>query len=152
VITDGRSISRGEVVLEAAAPALFTADLSGEGPPPGVLITVIEGFSRTDGLVLCSGGAGACDSLPLDLFGMPGDVYIGLFGTGLRGHGGLSNVNATIGGEDVPVSFAGPQGEFAGLDQVNLGPLPRALAGLGEVEINISAGGKRSNPVTVTVR
>jgi uncharacterized protein (TIGR03437 family) len=114
-----------------------------------VLTTVIDGSVRTDGFVLCGGGVDICDSLPLDAFAIPGEVYIGLFGTGLRGHGGLSNVTATVGGEEVPVSFAGAQGEFAGLDQVNLGPLPRALAGRGEVEIVISVSGKTSNPVTV---
>jgi uncharacterized protein (TIGR03437 family) len=128
---------------------LFSANQSGEGPPPGLLITVITPFVRTDGSVLCGSAGNACDSLPVDLFATPGDVYIALFGTGLRGHGGLVNVTATIGGEPVPVFFAGPQGEFAGLDQINLGPLPPSLAGRGEVEIVITINGKPSNAVTL---
>ncbi len=40
-------------------------------------------------------------------------------------------MTAKIGGVDAQVVFAGPQGEFAGLDQVNL-RLPDGLAGRGE--------------------
>jgi uncharacterized protein (TIGR03437 family) len=149
VVTGGQRIARGEIAIEAVAPALFSADQSGEGPPPGLLTTVITPFSRTDGFVLCGSAGDACESLPVDLFATPGDAYIALFGTGLRGHGGLANVTATIGGEQVPVFFAGPPGEFAGLDQVNLGPLPPTLAGRGEVEIVITINGKPSNAVTL---
>jgi uncharacterized protein (TIGR03437 family) len=69
----------------------------------------------------------------------------------MRGHGGLSRVSATIGGEAVAVLFAGDQGQFAGLDQVNLGPVPRTLAGRGQVEIVVRVSGKASNAVTVTI-
>jgi uncharacterized protein (TIGR03437 family) len=40
-----------------------------------------------------------------------------LFGTGARA--GLT-LSATIGGMDAPVLYSGPQGAFAGLDQVNI--------------------------------
>jgi len=43
-----------------------------------------------------------------------------------------------------------PQGQFAGLDQANLGPLPRTLAGRGEVNIMFTVSGKTANIVTVT--
>jgi uncharacterized protein (TIGR03437 family) len=55
-------------------------------------------------------------------------LFLILFGTGLRGRSSLSNVSATIGGVKAPVEYTGAQGEFAGLDQVNLA-LPRSLAG-----------------------
>jgi uncharacterized protein (TIGR03437 family) len=151
VVTDGQTVARGTIVLEAVAPALFTADQSGEGPPPGVLTTVLTPFARTDGFALCAESGRACENLALDLFSTPGDVYIALFGSGLRGHSSLANVTATIDGEEVPVFFVGPQGEFAGLDQVNLGPLPRTLAGRGEVEILITINGRSSNPVVVVL-
>ena len=40
------------------------------------------------------------------------------------------------------------QGQFAGLDQVNIGPLPRTLAGRGEVNLYVTVDGNRSNTVT----
>jgi len=51
----------------------------------------------------------------------------------------------------VPVLYAGPQGQFAGLDQINLGPLPRALTRRGEVDIDITIEGKQANIVTVSI-
>jgi uncharacterized protein (TIGR03437 family) len=150
VVANGQTVSRGVIEIAAASPALFTADGSGEGPPPAVLTTRIDGFSRTDGTALCGSGSEVCSSLPIALGA--GENYLALFGTGIRGNSSLSEVSATIGGETVPVIYAGPQGEFAGLDQVNLGPVPAALAGRGEVEIVITVGSARSNPVTLTIQ
>ena len=73
-----------------------------------------------------------------------------LFGTGERGF--TSQIAASVGSEDVPVLAAVPQGQFVGLDQINIGPLPRMLRGLGEIEIPITADGKQSNAVTVNVQ
>ena len=52
--------------------------------------------------------------------------------------------------DGVPVPFSGPvpQGQFEGLDQLNIGPLPRSLAGRGEVEIVVTVDGKQANVVT----
>ena len=41
------------------------------------------------------------------------------------------------------------QSQYAGLDQINLGPLPGSLAGAGLVHIVITADGNTANPVTV---
>lgn len=71
-----------------------------------------------------------------------------LYGTGLNG---AKDVTATIGGVSVPVAYAGAQGTFAGLDQYNL-TLPQTLAGKGKVDVVVTAGGKVSNPVNITVR
>jgi uncharacterized protein (TIGR03437 family) len=71
-----------------------------------------------------------------------------LYGTGLNN---AKDVFATIGGIAVPVAYAGPQGTYAGLDQINL-PLPASLAGKGKADVVITAGGKPSNPVNVVIQ
>jgi uncharacterized protein (TIGR03437 family) len=48
------------------------------------------------------------------------------------------------------VSYAGPQGSYAGLDQFNI-LIPDSVAGKGQVDIVVTAGGKASNPVNVTI-
>ena len=45
-----------------------------------------------------------------------------------------------------------PQGQFVGLDQINIGPLPRSLAGRGEVNVVLTADAKQANPVTVNIQ
>lgn len=58
-------------------------------------------------------------------------------------------VRATVGGSEVPVLSAGAQDGWAGLDQVEIGPLPRSLADAGEVNVVVTANGVTSNTVTI---
>ena len=141
------------VELEAVGPALFSANADGMGVAAAVAVTAdATGSSTIQSVVQCHTALVGCGALPLDL-GSEGDqVFLVLFGTGIRGRSSLSAVSATVGGEDVPVLFAGPQGGFVGLDQVNLGPLPRSLIGRGEVEIVLTVDGKEANTVTVSFR
>jgi uncharacterized protein (TIGR03437 family) len=88
--------------------------------------------------------------VPVNLGGADDQVYLLLFGTGMRGHAG--SVTATVGGESVPVLGAVPQSQYAGLDQVNIGPLPRSLAGRGETPIIIRVDGQAANTVTVAIQ
>lgn len=76
------------------------------------------------------------------------EVYLTLYGTGL---GSATTATATVGGMAAAVSYAGPQGTYAGLDQFNL-LIPPGAAGKGKVDIVITAGGKASNAVNVTIR
>ena len=75
-----------------------------------------------------------------------------LFGTGLRNRSALTAVSCKLGGTDAPVSFAGAQGGFAGLDQINVGPLSRSLAGRGEVEVLLTVEGKTANTVRIAIK
>jgi uncharacterized protein (TIGR03437 family) len=77
-------------------------------------------------------------------FGAASDqIFLAIYGSGIRG---ASTVAATLRGQDVPVLYAGPQG-IAGLDQVNIGPLPRSFAGRGRVTILLTADGLTANAV-----
>jgi uncharacterized protein (TIGR03437 family) len=74
---------------------------------------------------------------PVDLAN--GEVYLVLFGTGLRG-ASADSVSLKVGGQDVPVTFAGGQGTFAGLDQINA-RLPD-FAARGELEVVLTVNGE----------
>ena len=65
---------------------------------------------------------------------------------------GNGQTTAMIGGTTVPVAGPVAQSQYAGLDQVNLGPLPRTLARRGELDILLTVAGKRANAVTVRIR
>ncbi len=65
--------------------------------------------------------------------------------------GHSQSATATIGGVSVPVLAAVAQGEFAGLDPVNIGPVPRELIGSGEQTVRFLFGGVNTNPVTVNI-
>ena len=56
-----------------------------------------------------------------------------------------------MGGVDVPVAGPVAQGQYLGLDQVNVGPLPGRV-GYGEKEVLLRVGGELANAVTVRLR
>ena len=47
------------------------------------------------------------------------------------------------------VGYAGPQGQFKGLDQINV-LIPR-FVNRGEVDVNVTINGVAANPVNVTI-
>jgi uncharacterized protein (TIGR03437 family) len=124
------------ITVAQTAPGLFTTDASGSGAPVGQALRV--------------GADGGQDTEPVDAveFG-DGSVYLVLYGTGIR-HAAQRPACA-INGRSVEVVFAGAQGAFAGLDQVNL-LLPPELRGIGAASLVLTADGIASNAVTVTFR
>ena len=88
---------------------------------------------------------------PIDLGPESDQLFLVLFGTGLRGRTAQSAVTATIGGVAAEVLFAGAQGDLAGLDQVNL-RIPRSLAGRGGVEVLLRVDGKQANTVRLSIK
>ena len=57
-----------------------------------------------------------------------------------------------IGETDMRVDYAGTQGQYPGLDQVQTAELPRSLAGAGTVDVKFRIGGINANTVTITFR
>jgi uncharacterized protein (TIGR03437 family) len=56
-----------------------------------------------------------------------------------------------LAGIDLPVSYAGPQDNFVGLDQLNIG-LSRGLSGKGEADLTLVVDGIAANLVRVNVK
>jgi uncharacterized protein (TIGR03437 family) len=137
--------------IAAVAPGLFAANANGMGVAAAVVLRrnaagqdTFEPVARLEGTSLVA--------VPIDLGPATDQVFLILYGTGIRGHSALSMVTAQVGGVDVPVLFAGDQGTFAGLDQVNLGPLPRSLVGRGDVVVMLTVDGKAANNILVSIR
>jgi uncharacterized protein (TIGR03437 family) len=93
--------------------------------------------------------SGSVIPLPINLGPSTQQVYLEMYGTGIRNANG---VTATVGGLGVPVLYAAAAPGFAGEDQVNVGPLPSVLAGQGNVSIIVTADGQAANTVNVTIQ
>ena len=116
------AVATAAIQIDSIAPSLFTVS----SYPAALVVRIRDGVQTVEPLVRTRNGG--IESAPID-FGPESDhVYLVLFGTGIRGRTSLAAVRTTIDGVDAPVEYAGPQGEYAGLDQVNV-RLPRALAG-----------------------
>jgi len=133
---NGEIVAAGALEITAVAPGLFSANSSGSGAPAGSVIYVAPDESqRVQDLHELDGEARV--PKPFDLGADDEKVILVFFATGVRGRSDLSNVTASIDGVPVPVAFADDQGEFLGLDQINLGPLPRILSGRGMAQPEI---------------
>ena len=146
---DGQIASRGHIQIHPVSPAIFTADSTGRGYPAATLLRY-----RGNDLVAVE-PVFDYDSLRQEFVGRPIDpgspsdtLFLVLYATGVRQHGGLGTVTVKIGGVDAQVLFAGAQGDYLGLDQVNV-RIPRQLAGRGEVELQLNVGGLSANPVRI---
>ena len=122
----------GTVNIAATYPGIFKAGADGLA---AAQTTTVNGNAQVLGSV----------AAPIDL--SSGTVYLTLYGTGI----GNASVTATIGAVNATVSYAGPQGTYPGLDQVNL-QIPASLAGKGKVNVVVTAAGKSANPVYVVIQ
>lgn len=146
----GRTVATGAVLIEDAAPALFSANGDGEGVAAALVVTVGPDGSRRLQPVFDAAPPGSRKAAPIRLGEAGERVYLELFGTGMRQAPG--EALATIGGVEVPAIGPVAQSEYPGLDQVNLGPLPGSLAGRGEVPIRLIVRGRAANSVTVRIQ
>jgi uncharacterized protein (TIGR03437 family) len=123
--------------------------MNASGLAAAYVVHVKPGNVQTTEFVF-AGQAGNATPVAIDL-GPPTDqAYLALFGTGIRNAAaGLATVK--VNGIDAPVSYAGPQLQFAGLDQVNV-RLPHALAGSGDAAVVLTVAGTAANTVHVTFK
>ncbi|HQR35990.1 MAG TPA: hypothetical protein PLK30_24920 [Blastocatellia bacterium] len=153
IVTSGNnSVSAGTVQIANAAPGLFTSDGSGNGFAAGYVLRVkpngaqiVEQIARWDSALSKMVG------VSIDLSSASDQVYLVVFGTGFRYRSSLSAVTSTVGGTVSQVLFAGEQGGFVGVDQINL-LLPHSLAGRGEVNLALTVDGQTANSVKLQFR
>jgi uncharacterized protein (TIGR03437 family) len=142
--------SSGSAQIDAIGPGLYSVDGSGTGvAAANAALYLANGNVVPQNVYLCNGAG--CASSPLDS-GQPGDqLIVSLYGTGIRNNSGLSHAFASIGAVRATILYAGPQGQFPGLDQINV-MVPPALAGAGEVPVVVTLDGQTANPVTINVK
>ena len=139
----------GSATLANSWPAIFTADATGKGDASAI--------ATPDGITY--------QQAPFDVVMNGRPNILVLYGTGIRnakaanpsdGDGVAEAVTATIGGQPARVLYAGAQGQFIGLDQMNL-ELPQTLGSNASqsprrVEIVVTVNGIEANRVTVQIR
>jgi uncharacterized protein (TIGR03437 family) len=155
-IISGGTASVGAVLNDVIAPGLFTANADGQGVPAGIALRVkADGTQIYEPISRFDQAQNKFVALPIDpgpdLGNATDQVFLLLFGTGFRNRSALAAVTCKIGGIDAEVLYAGPQGDFVGLDQANV-RLPRGLKGRGEVDVVMTVDGKTANTVRVSVK
>lgn len=149
---NGNIVAAGLLQIAPVAPGLFTLDASGRGIPAATVLRVkADGTQSYEPIATFNTLTNRYESLPIDLGAASDQLFLVAFGTGLRNRSALAAVTANIGGANADAIFAGAQGSFVGLDQVNLA-IPRLLAGRGNVDVVVRVDGKNANAVTVNFK
>jgi len=133
-IIAGPETITSKINIQPVYPNLFMGDATAIAA--GSIVRVHNGATTTSNIT----------AAPIALNG--DQVYLTLYGSGL---GNATSATATIGGIAATVSYAGAQGSYTGLDQYNI-LIPSSAAGMGKVNIVVTAGGKRSNPVNIAIQ
>jgi uncharacterized protein (TIGR03437 family) len=144
VVTNSAGLQgSASVKINNVAPGIF--QLNASGLAAVIVLIVAPDGSQTSQNVYQLTPSNKVIALPINL--SAGQVYLELYGTGIRN---AKNVTVTVGSQSVPVLSSGAQGSYLGLDQVNIGPLPKSLAGSGQTNIVLKADGQAANTVNVT--
>ena len=139
------STQRGSVTIVDAEPGVFTFNAA--GLVAGSIVRATDSGQVLEN-VYALDGAGNVVAAPVDV--SRDQVYMVLYATGIR-RAPQVQVTVSIGGVDAPVAYAGAQGFYTGLDQVNV-QLPASLAGRGDVPVILSVAGKPANTARMTFK
>jgi len=78
------------------------------------------------------------------------DIYLVLYGTGIRHRSSDQAVRCTINGAEAAVLYAGKQGTSPGLDQVDVALPPHLGAGIASIAITVD--GTTSSTITIAIK
>lgn len=153
VATSGdNKISVGALQVARVAPGAFSASSTGKGIAAAVILRVKPGNVQVfEPMVRFDSGQGKFVPVLVDLTAATDEVFLVMFGTGIRFRSAMSAVSATIGGTNAQILYADVAPNFTGLDQVNI-HIPRSLIGRGEIDVVLTVNGKVANTVTLSIK
>lgn len=152
VLRGNETVATGEAQIESVEPGLFSADSSGQGLLLGLALRVrADGSQSYESITSFDAKTKQFVATPIDLGPATDRVYLILFATGVRNRSSLNYVEVKIGGLSADALYVGPQGSFAGLDQLNV-LLSRNLIGRGEVDVAVAVNGKQANTLKIAIK
>ncbi len=144
-------VASESISIAMTAPGLFTADATGKGWAAASIQRVKNGVSKYESVASLNAALNQFVPHPIDLSVEGEDVFLLLYGTGIRHRGALPEVKVLVAGIEMPVTFAGSQGQYIGVDQINV-RLPRSLTGRGEVNVTLVVQNKPANQVKIKLK
>jgi uncharacterized protein (TIGR03437 family) len=143
-VTTAGGTSTATITVTNSAPGLFTANDSGAGPLAAQVVSVAPGGAQTYTNTAALNGQSFVNA-PIALTPAGNTYFLLLYGTGIRFG---SAITVSINGTTYTPTYAGAQGTYAGLDQINV-LLPASLAGSGTVTVTVTVDGTLTNAGTI---
>lgn len=138
----------GTLTLADVAPGIFTANSTGRDVPSAYVIRAkANGAQAIEPVAKLNAAASKFVTAPVSPAADGEDLYLVLYGTGWRNRTALENASVTVGGVKAEIKYIGAQGDFAGLDQMNI-LLPKGLP-VGIDTVNVVVDGKQANQVVI---
>jgi uncharacterized protein (TIGR03437 family) len=144
-------VAAGTVNIERFSPGLFAANGDGQGVAAAQIVRVTGNQIRYETVVRFNNQTSRFEAEPIDLGSGQDELYLVLYGTGIRGLSSQSAATVTVRGVPLSVLYAGRNNDFFGLDQINVGPIPRTI-GSGPAEIRFQADNRTANLLNVTFK
>jgi uncharacterized protein (TIGR03437 family) len=139
------TMSSARATLTPLAPALYTLNASNLG---AAYVDCVVGNTQTiENPFQVSGGVLVAQ--PVNLSACDQNILL-LYGTGLD-KAQAANVQVMLGNTAGTVLYAGPQGTWPGLDQINV-LIPKSIEGAGNVSVVLSVAGMTANTVNCTIQ
>lgn len=152
IINNGNIAATGITQISPLAPGLFSVDMTGQGIAAANVVRVrSDGSQQYEPVATYDQAQQKFVAVPIDFGPTTDQIFVELYGTGIRGRSPQSSVRVQVGDKDVEVTYVGAQGSLIGLDQINV-LLPRSLAGSGEVTVSVTVDGKTANPVKLVLK
>ena len=145
------SLSTLATSIGSVEPGVFSANADGEGAPAGTFIHIsAEGEQREEHTAEIDLDSGRFVPTKVSFGPQPGQLFLVLYGTGIRLVTSPNSVRLFVGGLPADVTYAGPQGGLVGLDQVNV-RLPRSLIGGGLMNVELVVDERPANVLQVWI-
>jgi uncharacterized protein (TIGR03437 family) len=148
----GGQTQRSLISIAPTSPGIFTVNADGSGVPAAAVLRIkADGTRSYEPVAQFDAATGRAVPVAIDAGAAGEQAFLVLFGTGWKNRFSEQNVIVYIGGVRVSVQYVGAQGDFAGLDQMNI-LIPSSLAGRGDVNVLVTVDGKMANPVKVRIK
>jgi uncharacterized protein (TIGR03437 family) len=142
--TAPNGVQQGKVTVSQVNPSVFAMNSDGQGVIAANVIRVkADGSQQYEPLAQFDATTNRIIPKPIDLGPVGERVFLEIYLTGIR-HAQdenkdgnfIEHVFVILGGKSISPIFAGKQGFFVGIDQVNV-ELPRTLIGKGKLNLSI---------------
>ena len=148
----GNVVALGSAAVVKYSPGIFAANGDAKGIAAAQILRFIGQQFTYESVATFNQSTFKWEPLPIDMGPDTNTIYLVLYGTGIRGISSLGAATVTVGGQSLPVLYAGTSQDYLGLDQVNIGPIPRSFIGRGAVDVVFSGDTKTSNTVSITIK
>jgi uncharacterized protein (TIGR03437 family) len=159
---NGNIVGAGVINIAKVVPGLISANANGQGVAAAIALRVTgSGALSYESVASFDSAQNKFVPIPIDLGPSSDQVFVILFGVGFRyaqntdgnpDNGSAENVMITLGGVNVPALYSGPAPGFVGLDQCNIGPIPRSLIGRGLIDLVMKVEGKTANTIQLSIK